>query len=244
MATQSNASAKVPRVKVETAQNQQATPSATSQRAQAQEPTQPSAQKASAAPKPRVDVGMTRDAAKSAPKPKVAVVVPQKAASAGDPVPAQKAESAKKPAPRSKVTMAVEPQPEAEVPAPAQPTATPTQPVEAATQAGPSPATGTGGDSSAADASQDQVTNGQRIQEARRSILAWVHNTFPGHEHAFWGGVVALVIALMVFIIGPLRVLLIILLVLVGVAVGQVLDGDPKIIRIIAGLFDNDRDQS
>jgi len=76
-----------------------------------------------------------------------------------------------------------------------------------------------------------------------RSISDWVHRRFPGHEHAFWGGVIALVIALLVFIIGLPRMLLICLLVVVGVALGQVVDGDPKIIRAIANLFNDDRDQ-
>lgn len=75
------------------------------------------------------------------------------------------------------------------------------------------------------------------------SVSGWVHRTFPGHEHAFVGGMVALVVALLTFAIGPLRVLFICLLVFVGVAVGQIADGDPKIIRMIRGLFDNDRDQ-
>jgi uncharacterized membrane protein len=57
------------------------------------------------------------------------------------------------------------------------------------------------------------------------------------------GGVIALVVALLVFIIGLPRMLLICLLVVVGVALGQVVDGDPKIIRAIANLFNDDRDQ-
>lgn len=84
---------------------------------------------------------------------------------------------------------------------------------------------------------------GKSFSEVRGSAAGWVHNTFPGHEHAFYGGVIALLLALLVFLIGLPRVLLICVLVFVGVAVGQVLDGDPKIIRTIRGLFDNDGDR-
>lgn len=82
-----------------------------------------------------------------------------------------------------------------------------------------------------------------RVSNVRDAATGWVGRTFPGHENAFWGGVVALALALLVFIIGFWRMLLICLLVFVGVAIGQVLDGDPKIIRMIRGLFDIDHDQ-
>lgn len=77
-----------------------------------------------------------------------------------------------------------------------------------------------------------------------RSISSWVHRTFPGHEHAFWGGVIALFVAVLVFIIGLPRMLLICVLVVIGVAVGQIADGDPKIIRAFTNLFNSDRDQT
>lgn len=75
------------------------------------------------------------------------------------------------------------------------------------------------------------------------SMSGWVRRTFPGHEHAFVGGMVALLLALLTFVIGPLRVLFICIVVVIGIALGQIADGDPKIIRMIRGLFDNDRDQ-
>ena len=68
----------------------------------------------------------------------------------------------------------------------------------------------------------------------------WVHRTFAGHEHAFYGGVIAFVIALLVFAVGFWPVLFICLLVVAGVALGQVFDGDPRIIRAIRNLFPSD----
>lgn len=84
---------------------------------------------------------------------------------------------------------------------------------------------------------------GKTAAHVRRSLLDWVHRTFAGHEHAFWGGVVALVIVLLVFAIGFWRVLFIALAVLVGVAIGQLLDGDPKLINAVRSLLDSDREQ-
>lgn len=89
----------------------------------------------------------------------------------------------------------------------------------------------------------DGAARGKGCGNVFQRIGGWVHATFPGHEHAFWGGVVAMLVALLVFAIGVLRVLLIGVLVLIGVALGQVLDGDPKIIRAVRDLFSNDREQ-
>ena len=75
------------------------------------------------------------------------------------------------------------------------------------------------------------------------SLTGWVSRTFPGHEHAFWGAVVALIIALLIFAIGFWKVFLIVCLVVIGIAFGQVLDGDPKIIRAIRALFPSDRER-
>ena len=83
----------------------------------------------------------------------------------------------------------------------------------------------------------------QRATKARESVASWVRRTFPGHEHAFWGGVVALVVALLVFMIGLWRVLFIGIVVIIGIAIGQVFDGDPKMVNAIRSLFEGDRGQ-
>ena len=58
-----------------------------------------------------------------------------------------------------------------------------------------------------------------------------------GHENAFWGGVAGLAIALLVFWVGVFRALAVAVLVFIGVALGQVADGDPKIINLIRRFF-------
>lgn len=119
---------------------------------------------------------------------------------------------------------------------------------------------GNGGFSRTSAPSSDEVHEGvasqgskaQSGQQAAKSkgsynfiqmFSAWVHRTFPGHEHAFMGGVVAFFVAILMIVIGPLYSIVIFLVVLVGVAIGQYLDGDPKIVRMVSGLFNGDRDQ-
>lgn len=83
------------------------------------------------------------------------------------------------------------------------------------------------------------------VQKAkpRISVTGWVRSTFPGHVYAFWGAVLAIVVALLTFAIGLPRMLLVAILVFIGIALGQVLDGDPKIIRTIRDLFSSDRER-
>lgn len=58
-----------------------------------------------------------------------------------------------------------------------------------------------------------------------------------GHERAFMGGVIGLLAAALVFLIGPLRTVVVALFVGVGVAVGEYLDGDPKIVSVVRRLL-------
>jgi uncharacterized membrane protein len=57
------------------------------------------------------------------------------------------------------------------------------------------------------------------------------------------GGVAGLVIALLVFLIGIGKTLLVCLAVLVGVTIGQFLDGDPQIWHFIERLLADSRDE-
>ncbi len=72
---------------------------------------------------------------------------------------------------------------------------------------------------------------------AMRSFAAWLRRTFPGHEHAFVGGACGLLLAFLVFTLGFLRTLFVVLLMAIGVAVGQYLDGDPRLVQAIKRLF-------
>lgn len=89
----------------------------------------------------------------------------------------------------------------------------------------------------------DANAAGAQTPRTKLDITGWVRRTFPGHVHAFWGAVLAIVVALLTFAIGLPRMLVIAILVVIGIALGQVLDGDPKIIRTIRDLFSGDREQ-
>lgn len=65
----------------------------------------------------------------------------------------------------------------------------------------------------------------------------WLDETFPNSRNAVLGGVTGLVVALLLFTIGVLKTLIIAILVVVGIACGQYLDGDPKIVRFIQNLI-------
>ena len=100
--------------------------------------------------------------------------------------------------------------------------------------------TGQQSQANAAEATSSNAAS-QRPQKPRMTFKEWVHKTFPGHENAFYGAIIALVVALLVFIIGVWRSLLLVALVVIGIAIGQAFDGDPKIINAIRGLFESDR---
>ena len=76
---------------------------------------------------------------------------------------------------------------------------------------------------------------------AQPGVLArasrWLDETFPNSRNAVLGGVTGLVVALLLFTIGVLKTLIIAILVVVGIACGQYLDGDPKIVRFIQNLM-------
>ena len=72
-------------------------------------------------------------------------------------------------------------------------------------------------------------------------VSSWVGKTFPGHENAFWGGVFGLVAAVVLLAFGILKTLIVAVLVVAGIAVGQLADGDPKLIRALQRLFSNNQ---
>ena len=71
---------------------------------------------------------------------------------------------------------------------------------------------------------------------ALERVCTWFAETFPNSRHAVLGGIAGLVVAIMLFTIGMLRTLVILVLVIVGVAAGQYLDGDPKLVRLFQSL--------
>ncbi|WP_298579044.1 DUF2273 domain-containing protein [uncultured Olegusella sp.] len=84
-------------------------------------------------------------------------------------------------------------------------------------------------------ASQQSADTGKLPHQA---VVEWVHRSFPGHENAVYGGLIGLALAILFLIAGPWTTLEIAFFCIVGVAVGQLLDGDPRIIRTIRSFFE------
>lgn len=186
------------------------------------------------APKPAVEatpaVAETSGQVAAAPKtstskPKVKVQQPPQPAAQPQPAPQPAVQPQPAPQPAVQPQSVPQPQPASEEwrqePAAAQPAGQQSQ-------------------SNAAEAASADTTSKQP-QKPRMTFSEWVHKTFPGHENAFYGAILALIVALLVFIIGVWRTLLLVILVVAGIAIGQVFDGNPKIINAIRGLFESDR---
>lgn len=77
----------------------------------------------------------------------------------------------------------------------------------------------------------------EAFKDGAHRVNGWVSNTFPGHEHAFWGGVLGALLAILIFWVGIVKALGVAVLVVVGIAFGQVADGDPKIINLLRRFF-------
>lgn len=69
------------------------------------------------------------------------------------------------------------------------------------------------------------------VKDGVASATSWLDGLFPGHGNAALFAILGFVAAILVFSVGFWRTVLIVILVVVGIAIGQKLDGDPKIIR-------------
>ena len=93
-------------------------------------------------------------------------------------------------------------------------------------------------------ASRPAAPEAARKEPARPTLpkaLAWIERIAPGHVNAVLGGFAGLVVALMVFVVGFWQTLFVCALVVIGVAVGQCLDGDPKIVNMLRNLLADER---
>lgn len=130
-----------------------------------------------------------------------------------------------------KLTCRIEP---ADASASASPDKVPTNGSSAAGAAGTQPsAAQPSGDAAQPASGPEPATQPGAFARASR----WLDETFPNGRNAVLGGVTGLVVALLLFTIGVLKTLVIAILVVVGVACGQYLDGDPKIVRFVQNLM-------
>ena len=77
------------------------------------------------------------------------------------------------------------------------------------------------------------------LQRAAKAVADWMKSTFPGHEKSFIGGLLGLVAALLFLSLGIGRALVVVFFVIVGVAIGQYLEGDPKILTAVRNWLAN-----
>ena len=82
-----------------------------------------------------------------------------------------------------------------------------------------------------------RYTVGDALRDGVGRISAWVRRSFPGQEKAFWGAIIGLVAAIVFLAVGPWPLVVIAVFVFVGVAAGQALDGDPRIVNTLRHLF-------
>ncbi len=75
------------------------------------------------------------------------------------------------------------------------------------------------------------------VDGARERATAFAEGVFPGHGNAILWGFIGFLAAILIFILGFWQTLFIAFLVLIGVAFGQYLDGDPKIVRALMNLI-------
>ena len=77
------------------------------------------------------------------------------------------------------------------------------------------------------------------LQRTARAVSSWVKTTFPNHPKAFIGGVLGLICALLFLALGIWKALVVVVFVVAGVAIGQYLEGDPKILVTIRDWLSN-----
>ena len=66
-----------------------------------------------------------------------------------------------------------------------------------------------------------------------QGLAAYLTKFAPNHENALLGGLMGLIVAVLMFVAGFWRTLFVVVMVTIGVAIGQYLDGTPKIINFI-----------
>lgn len=140
-----------------------------------------------------------------------------------------------------KVAIASAPEPAAEEPA-AVTTQAPAASAPAQAAAAPEPASAPAPEPAApaaAPAAEEQRSVADNIEHMRSATRGFLSSVAPGHEHAVLGGLLGLLVACLVFWIGIPRTLVLCLFAVAGVAVGQALDGDPKIVKAIVRLVNH-----
>lgn len=89
-------------------------------------------------------------------------------------------------------------------------------------------------DSAQAAEKKDFVDSVSGAADAGRTLL---ERLFPGHANEALFALVGLIVALLFLTFGFWRMMLVLLMIVAGIAFGQYLDGDPKIINKLKEIF-------
>lgn len=117
------------------------------------------------------------------------------------------------------------------------PEATPAPAPEAAPASDTAPASDMAAERLSAEGRSPQPQPGpQPVPMGESRLMSWLGDAIPRNRYAVVGGLFGLVAALLLFWIGIVKTLVIVVLVVAGVACGQYLDGDPKLIRLLEHL--------
>lgn len=81
--------------------------------------------------------------------------------------------------------------------------------------------------------SKAAVDSSDKKKEPVQGPAAYLSKVAPNHENALLGGLLGFIVAVLMFVAGFWRTLFVVVMVTVGVAIGQYLDGSPKIIDFI-----------
>lgn len=77
------------------------------------------------------------------------------------------------------------------------------------------------------------------LTDAVGKVVSMFDGVAPGHSNTIIFGIIGVIAALLLFSVGFWRMIVLVLFILVGVAIGESLDGDPRIINMVKGFFNS-----
>ncbi len=90
--------------------------------------------------------------------------------------------------------------------------------------------------------SRDPREAGAAARKSLGEAASKVRNLFdgvaPGHSNTIIFAIVGLIAAILLFQVGFWRMLVLVVFIVIGIAIGESLDGDPRLINMFKGFFD------
>lgn len=86
-----------------------------------------------------------------------------------------------------------------------------------------------------------ETTDTAEPKKSYKGLMSWFRESFPNKPYTVLGAAIGLIVALLIFAIGLIKTLFVVICVALGVAVGQYLDGNPKLITFIKHIISDGR---